>query len=139
MTRNAKRSQRRTRRIKRLITCVAVFCGIIAGAIAYAVPFTALVMVLDFFDIRSGWVIAVATMPFLILFFYVAGQAGASLSLFFERIAGVEDDLMAFLRQVTYVDTGSDDGYWIDRSGRRYDDEAALMRGVDRFAKEREG
>lgn len=102
-------------------------------------PVSVMLMGLDMLGVRSTWVIVVAVVPFQILFYYVAVQASVWLSFLLERIAGVEDDLIAFLRQVTYVDTGSDDGYWIDRSGRRYDDEAALMRGVDRFAQEREG
>ncbi|KQX20120.1 hypothetical protein ASD39_09580 [Sphingomonas sp. Root50] len=109
------------------------------GLIAYMIPVMAVLKALEALGFQSAWLTTVVAMPFVLVLFYVAGQTGAWMSSILERIAGVEDDLTAFLRQVTYVDTGPDDGYWIDRSGRRYKSEAALMRGVDRFAKEREG
>ena len=107
------------------------------SVIACLVPATAVLMAFDLVGVRSTWLTPVVMLPCSILFYYVLMKTSVSLSALLERLTGVEDDLTVFLRQVDYVETESEDGYWIDRSGRVYKNEAALMRGADRFAKER--
>lgn len=113
--------------------------GIAVGAIAFIVPVTIVLMGFDWLGVRSAWLIPVVSIPFTILFYYVAVRTGVWLSSILERIMGVEDDLTAFLGQMTYVETGPDDGHWIDRKGRIYQDDAAFARALKRFAKERDG
>lgn len=140
MTDDAKRrADRRRLRSRRLLAGPAIVFGIAVGAIAFLVPVSAMLMAFDWLGVRSAWLIPVVTIPFSILFYYVAAKTSVWLSSILERVAGVEDDLTAFLQQVTYVETGPDDGHWIDRSGRIYQDDAVFAEGLERFAKERDG
>lgn len=139
MTRDVKRSDRRRRLIRRLLFGPALVVGIGAGTIAFLVPAVAVLMLFDGLGMQTAWLMPVVALPCSILFYQAAARTTAALSDILERIAGVEDDLTAFLRQVNYIETGPEDGYWIDRSGRVYKDEAALMRGADRFAQARSG
>jgi hypothetical protein len=138
MTRDTNQSDQRRRWIRRLLAGPAILLGIAVATIACMVPVTAVLMAFDGLGVRAAWLTPVVMFPFLIPFYYIAAKTSVWLSSILERITGTEDDLTAFLRQVTYVETGPEDGHWIDRGGRIYEDEAALMRGVKRFAKERD-
>jgi len=140
MTGDAKRrADRRRLWIRRLLAGPAIVFGIAVGAVVYMVPVTVVLMGFDWLGVRSAWITPVVMIPFSLLFYYVAATTSVWLSSILERVAGVEDDLMAFLQQLTYVETGPDDGHWIDRSGRIYADDAAFAQGLERFAKERDG
>lgn len=137
MTNEVKGSDQRRRWIRRCLFGLALILCLPVGIIACLVPATAVLMGFELIGVRSTWLTPVVMFPFSILFYYVWIKTSLLLSAVLERITGVEDDLAAFLHQVDYIETESEDGYWIDRSGRIYKNEAALMRGADRFAKER--